>query len=205
MSEVAEKIETIRDIGDAVTKVLEIGFEPAKFGCPVEGGPESLLEDERYSQSLNDMKSVLSDFGEVEVDDEFFSESEPFLSIRSTKYVNYNRFSTIHVNYAADGTGVVTAEFQIEESWFTAVDHHVEELSTADIGRFVARAELLLLAHEFESPTETLDYWITEGCDFQEGGLRQSRWADLRGVSRQSVSDRVRSAKKKLDSVSDEE
>jgi len=64
------------------------------------------------------------------------------------------------------------------------------------LGREVARAELAIIINTTTSAAETLDYWQTE---FDHFGWNQKRWADIRGVSRQTVNDRVRGATKSLE------
>lgn len=199
MGDITQKIDVVQDIGKATVDLLEIGFPPASYSCPVdEMGPDALKQDDRYGEALDKMVNRLSEFGEVEVDDEFFTESEPHLDLRATRYIDQEEFSILNIGYSADGTGVIVGEFLIDGGWYTAVDHHPAELDTLDVGRYIARAELALLAHELESPADTLDYWVTEGSDYHDSEYSQSSWAKIRNVSRQAVSDRVRSAEDKL-------
>jgi hypothetical protein len=69
-------------------------------------------------------------------------------------------------------------------------------LDHIQLGREVARAELALIVNNTESAAETLDYWQTE---MEYTGWNQKSWADVRGVGRQTVNDRVRSAIDSLD------
>lgn len=64
-------------------------------------------------------------------------------------------------------------------------------LDEIELGRAVAGAEQEIIAHATESATETIDYWQTE----LSPNMSQSRWADTRNVGRQTVNDRVQSAR----------
>lgn len=71
----------------------------------------------------------------------------------------------------------------------------IDSVSGVDLGRQVSAFELAVLANETGSCADTLDYWMTA-----MHGLRQREWADIRGVGRQTVNDRVRSARTALES-----
>lgn len=64
-------------------------------------------------------------------------------------------------------------------------------INKIELGRKVARAELAIIANTTASAAETIDYWQTE---LDADTWSQKRWADVRGVNRQSVNDRVRGA-----------
>lgn len=72
----------------------------------------------------------------------------------------------------------------------------VDGLNQIQLGREVARAELAIIINTTKSAAETVDYWQTE---IDNTGWNQKSWADARGVGRQTVNDRVRSA---TDSIS---
>ena len=199
MTDALAKIGVIQEVGETTLDLLEIGFPPAGYDCPVDDdGAPILKEDERYWSSLEEMQSQLESFGPVEVSDELFSASEPFLNLKATRTIDGDLFCNFHVSYDAAGGGVIVVEFRMNDSWHTVIDHSPEDITRLDVGRFVARAELSILANELESPTETLDYWIVDGSNYHDSRFSQSRWADIRNVSRQTVNDRVQSARKKL-------
>lgn len=64
-------------------------------------------------------------------------------------------------------------------------------LDQIKLGREVARAELAIIINTTRSAAETVDYWQTK---LDPTGWNQKSWADIRGVSRQTVNDRVRNA-----------
>ncbi|WP_424016235.1 hypothetical protein ACOZ4N_00260 (plasmid) [Halorientalis pallida] len=199
MTDVLEKVEVIQQAGEITLDLLEIGFPPAGYGCPEdENGTPILEEDERYWSAFKEIESRLETFGSVEFTDEFLTPDNPFLSLTARKSLGGGVFCQYNINYGADGVGTIVVEYRMNEGWHTAIDHHPSELHPVDVGRYVARAELSLLANELESPTETLDYWVVEGSDYHDSEFSQSRWAKVRNVSRQTVNDRVQSARGKL-------
>jgi hypothetical protein len=70
-------------------------------------------------------------------------------------------------------------------------------LDQINLGREVARAELAIIISNTKSAADTIDYWQTK---LDPTGWNQKSWGDIRGVSRQTVNDRVRSA---VDSLGD--
>jgi hypothetical protein len=64
--------------------------------------------------------------------------------------------------------------------------------------RNVIQTELAIIANTTQSAAEAIDYWMTEHDDYMSWS--QSQWAEVRGVGRQTVNDRVRSAVDKIDS-----
>lgn len=194
------KIDVFQEVGEITIRLLETRFPPAGYGCPeAENGAPILEEDERYWSALKEMESILKSFGPVEISDEFFSPAEPFLALKATKSIDDNHFCNFHVNYGADGDSVIVVEFRMNDGWHTIIDHHQDDLTPLNVGRFVARAELSVLANELESATETLDYWIVDASEYHDSKFSQSRWASIRNVSRQTVNDRVQSARNKLE------
>jgi hypothetical protein len=67
----------------------------------------------------------------------------------------------------------------------------VDGLDQIQLGREVARSEMIIIINSTRSAAETVDYWQTK---LNPTPLIQKNWADIRGVSRQTVNDRVRSA-----------
>jgi len=66
-----------------------------------------------------------------------------------------------------------------------------DSLDPVAIGRKVASVELAYLANRTGSCAATVDYWQASK---QDGWYRQQEWADVRGVNRQTINDRIRDA-----------
>lgn len=64
------------------------------------------------------------------------------------------------------------------------------------IGREIASTELAYLVHKTRSNAAALDYWQSHD---QDGWYSQSEWADMRDVNRQTVNDRIRHTRERLD------
>ncbi|MFC6993180.1 hypothetical protein ACFQH3_19260 [Haladaptatus sp. GCM10025707] len=77
------------------------------------------------------------------------------------------------------------------------ISQQATERTPLDIGRRITAIELAALANELGSPAETLDYWMTT----EQYTSSQAIWAHVRNVSRQTVNDRVRAARKKINAV----
>lgn len=94
-----------------------------------------------------------------------------------------------------NGVGVsYVAEYCIGESdtWVMLFEGDTpRQQFETELTRDVVRTELAIIANATQSAAETIDYWMTE-----QGGYSwsQSEWAEIRGVGRQTVNDRVRSA-----------
>jgi hypothetical protein len=88
----------------------------------------------------------------------------------------------------ASGEDFTSSGGMLYEGWGDGLDE-------IELGRAVAGAEQEIIAHATESAAETIDYWQTE----LSPNMSQSRWADTRNVGRQTVNDRVQSARDVLD------
>jgi hypothetical protein len=69
------------------------------------------------------------------------------------------------------------------------------DLDPIALTRKLVSIELSWLAHKTGSAAAALDYWQTRQ---NGGGYKQTSWADIRGVNRQTVNDRVRDAKESI-------
>lgn len=100
-----------------------------------------------------------------------------------------------------NGVGVsYVAEYRIEgsDSWVMLYEGDASlEKFEGTLMRNVVRTELAIIANATQSAAETIDYWMTESGDHS---WSQSSWAEARGVGRQTVNDRVRSA---VDAIED--
>lgn len=120
----------------------------------------------------------------------------------------HRRYDRIHANtdwtaltveVYANGDVRMTAEYDAATgpSWHGLYDGRVERNppDPIQLGREIASAELAVLARATGSDADALDYWQTQVAP---GAFTQQRWADVRGVGRQTVNDRKRSAKEAL-------
>jgi len=134
--------------------------------------------------------------GDVEGGDSAtLTEEEP----RDSMFVQ-NEFLNFSVDIYAGGDVAYISEYAIDatsDSWGVLYEgfRDVDSYDQITLGREVARAELAIIVNTTKSAADTLDYWQTE---LEPTGWNQKGWADIRGVSRQTVNDRVRSA---VDSV----
>lgn len=109
-------------------------------------------------------------------------------------------WTSLVVKVYASGEVDILAEFDTGSgrSWEVLFDGRVsaEKPDAIKLGRQVASAELAILASETGSCADTLDYWQTA---LSPNAFRQRQWGNIRGVGRQTVNDRRRSAKDTLD------
>jgi len=111
------------------------------------------------------------------------------------------RATTDHVSLSvkvyADGHVRILAEYDDgRPAWSVLHEDHAEAVDAIDIGREVAAAELTLLASATGSCAAALDYWQTQE---RPRPPQQRVWAEMRGVNRQTVSDRVAETRDILD------
>lgn len=203
MIDVEGKLEMVREAGRLGINLLECDTPPVSRYTPdaPDGGP-AFTEDERYWDAFSDIHGLIDAFaqGDPEVK-EWRDQPVPFRSIHADRTISGVEFAQVDINYAADGDYLINLEFQIDDGWATSINAKAENLTKLDIGRRIAGVEIAVLAHELGSPAETLDYWMTN----ELYGGKQARWAEVRQASRQTVSDRVRSARTKLENGQDRE
>ena len=106
-------------------------------------------------------------------------------------------WTSLVVKVYASGRVNILAEYDngSDGSWAVLVDEDAETIDPLEVGRDVASAELTILTHQTQSAVETLDYWQTELSPRQ---WRQRKWADVRGVGNQAVSNAKTSAEAAL-------
>ncbi|WP_285254132.1 hypothetical protein [Halobacterium salinarum] len=112
-----------------------------------------------------------------------------------------NEFINFSIDVYAGGDLSYITEYAIDiesNAWGMLYEGFpdVDGLDQIQLGREVARAELAIIINTTKSAAETIDYWQTK---LDPIGWNQKNWADIRGVSRQTVNDRVRSAVDSLD------
>jgi len=196
MTDVEGRLAVVREAGQVGLDLLECETPPLSWTTPErDDGMPIFEEDDRYWNAWDQILDILEDFtskGVVDVQE--WDDTVPFMSADAYRGVDGEQFATVGVNYGADGSYLINIQFHIEDGWRASINDHRENLTALDIGRQIGAAELAVLANELQSPAETLDYWMT---DTLYAGS-QSAWAADRQASRQTVSDRVRSAREKL-------
>jgi hypothetical protein len=195
MTDVKEKLEVVREAGELGLELLECDTPPVSRYTPEgDDGVPIFQEDERFWDAWIRVRDLVAEFDEDAEVNEERGDTIPYLAIDARRQVGGERFALVSFVYGADGGGTLTIQFQIEDGHRT-ISEYKEKLTALDLGREIAATEITLLANELQSPAETLDYWMTQTFS----STRQSSWADDRKASPQTVSDRVRSAKEKLD------
>jgi len=207
MPALERKFEAVREIGEAVIALMEIGTTPASFDCPRhDDGRLILEEDEEYWGNLKEFEGVLQEYGDPRITDRG-EEDDPFASgrvITVNRDLDDRLICRIEVVYYAYGGVNITARIIVDDvekvvlkPYLGPGEEGAYELEPVDIGRMVARAELVLLADHLGSSAEILDYWMTDELS-PAIRLTQKEWGSIRGVSRQAVNENVNTAKSKL-------
>ena len=196
MTYTGEKIDVAQEAGQLGIDLLNCDTPPVSYYvAEADDGKPVFEDDTRFWGAWTDIRNRVASFTDENIKvEEWREEDVPFISASGTRYVSGEEFAHAHADYSTDGVLVITLEFQIEEGWSTYISQRAHELSALDIGQQIGAIELAVLANELESPTETLDYWMTDVLYT----FRQATWADVRQVSAQTVSDRVRAAEEKL-------
>jgi|GEM_PF-6657547 len=210
-----EQIETVRTMGEAMIKinnilhssVSDVDFpevDLTQADAPEDWREKAIeLTDDNFDQTGVDgaedwwnawceVRAILdtSFKGDVEGGNSVtLSEGEPNGNMRIK-----NEFVHLRVRMY-NGIGVsYIAEYYLKESDTWVLLYEGEAPSgnfESKLIRDVIGVELAIIANATESAAETIDYWMTEG---DHPSWSQSSWAEARGVGRQTVNDRVRSA-----------
>lgn len=222
-----EEIETVRKMAETMLKInhvlhdsgtgvdfSEVDMVDIPQGPPSEGRWKVELTEQNFDQKDIDgaerwwnvwceVRDILSEAFEDDIKGSqsvTMTSSEPNgnMSIR-------NDFMHLKVRLY-NGIGVsFTAEYRIEESDTWVMLYQGEPGSSVEFEtrliRNVVRTELAIIANATKSAAETIDYWMTNSVDQFTGdpSWSQSSWAEARGVGRQTVNDRVRSAVDKVE------
>lgn len=197
MTDCHERLGVVREAGELGLDLLECETPPLKWTTPErDSGMPIFEEDNRYWDAWNNLLDLLDAFTTSGLDiEEYDGDGVPFMTASAYRRVDGEQFATVGVNYTVDGGFLLNIQFNIEDGWRASINDYRENLTPLDIGRKIGAAELAVLAHELQSPAETLDYWMTD--TLYSGS--QSAWAADRQASRQTVSDRVRAARTKLE------
>ena len=130
--------------------------------------------------------------------------SEPYSGLYSSMTVELfsrdKKIGVLSIEYAGNGDVVVMGEYihPGTEAWNVLYEgiFPIDDIDPITIGRKIASVELSYLAAEIGSCAAALDYWQTHP---EIGWYSQSEWANLRGVNRQTINDRLRDAKEQLE------
>jgi len=201
------RLAAVRDAGEAVIEVLNIGFRPAKNENAHE--EQGLEEDPKYGPCLEALRSAMNEFSSVEI-----NESPEAPSVRhliAERQFKDEFLCEIAVLYRSEGTGDVIVSVETANGVIHPIEGEYYELSPLGVGRHVAQAELAILVAELGSCAKALDYWIKKDQDltydqekesytYKSNGkspLAQS-WHTTRGVTKQAVSNNASSASNSL-------
>lgn len=145
-----------------------------------------------------EIREIIDDAFEADVEggnSATLTENEPRdnMSVRN-EFINFS----IDVYAGGDLSYITEYAIDIDSNMWGMLHEGFVDLDGLDqikLGREVARAELAIIINTTKSAAETIDYWQTK---LDPTGWNQKNWADIRGVSRQTVNDRVRSAAESL-------
>lgn len=126
---------------------------------------------------------------------------EIILSVDAQFLVDGDAVAHLGVNYFDSSDIFMAADYNLyhyNRSQVGLFDGFISDydIDPVDLSRQIVSIELAHLAYKTGSAAATLDYWQTEQG---KGWYQQTDWADIRGVNRQTVNDRVRQAKQALD------
>ncbi|KAB1196905.1 MULTISPECIES: hypothetical protein [Haloferax] len=192
------RLAAVREAGEVVIEVLDIGFRPTL--PDFESKNLSLEDDPRYGPCLEAHKRILEEYGDLEV--KSYPDAPHTRTLHATRKFNDERLCEIAVAYNASGTGQVFMIVETANDSIVPIHGDDYELERLQIGRSVAQAELAILVAELGSPAEALDYWaVNEMAPSRERYDRSppsAQWHTIRGVTRQAVSNNVNSARRAL-------
>lgn len=213
MVHVDRRLAAVRDAGEAVIDVLDIGFRPARVTDAHE--EQELREDSRYGPCLKALRSAMTEFGSVELNQH--QGDPPTITLTAERYFKDELLCSLFVLYRSDGTGQVHLSAETANDTIHPIEGGEFELAPLQVGRYVAQAELAILVAELGSCAEALDYWIVEeqplSYDRKEGRYVHdsdstsplaSDWHTTRGVTKQAVRKNALSASNKLHKQSED-
>lgn len=122
-------------------------------------------------------------------------------SLTAGLHVEGEEVAILSVGYTGLGDLAMTAEYRrpfAGDNWAVLWEGEIrgKDIDPVAIGREIASIELTYLVHETGSNAAALDYWQTH---HQDGWYQQHEWADIRGVGRQTVNDRIRHTRRSLE------
>lgn len=207
MVHVDRRLAAVRDAGEAVIEVLNIGFRPAKNENAHE--EQRLEEDPRYGPCLEALRSAMNEFSSVEINE--YPEDPSVRYLTAERQFQNEFLCEIAVLYESEGTGEIIVGVETANGVICPIEGEYFELSPLRVGRHVAQAELAILVAELGSCAKALDYWIKKDQNLtydreeksytynpnSKSPLAQS-WHTTRGVTKQAVSNNASSASNSL-------
>lgn len=203
-TEVEEQMKNLNGLVDVLLEIDEVDVPEFDVEAYVtDEGYVDFMEDEDWWGTILEISNILDNYGKS-------GTGENKLIPGREKHKQYDELIgsagivSIRVRVFANGSKRINVVFEIDGAPYEDVVDNAGEIGTdivREVTEIIAAARLWLLANRLESPAETLDYWATNdlgGRSTLKPSLRQSSWAEIRGVSRQTVSDRVRAAREKL-------
>lgn len=161
-------------------------------------------QDTDYWVAWTNIQAIVQEHAtHYEVSYELYSESTTtrlYSSICVELYSGEKQIGILDIGYNDLGEVTVLGEYlhPSTEAWdvFYEGMFPFSDIDPIAMGRKIASVELSYLTAEIGSCAPALDFWQTHP---ETGWYRQSEWADLRGVNRQTVNDRFRDAKEQLE------
>jgi len=201
------RLAAVRDAGEAVIEVLDIGFRPAKNENAHE--EQGLEEDPKYGPCLEALRTAMNEFASVEVNE--YPKAPSVRLLTADRYFKDELLCEITVSYQSDGTGEVIVSVETANGTILPIEGEYFELSPLQVGRHVAQAELAILVSELGSCAKALDYWIKKDQNITYNREKDSymfksnsksplapSWHSIRGVTKQAVSNNAGSASNSL-------
>lgn len=201
------RLAAVRDAGEAVIEMLNIGFRPAKNENAHE--EQGLEQDPRYGPCLEALRSAMNEFSSVEINE--CPEVPSKRHLVAERQFKDELLCEIAVSYRSDGTGDVIVGVETANGVIHPIEGEYFELSPLEVGRHVAQAELAILVAELGSCAKSLDYWIKKDQNLTYDPEKESytyksnsksplarSWHTTRGVTKQAVSNNASSASNSL-------
>lgn len=201
------RLAAVRDAGEAVIEILEIGFRPAKNENAHD--QQGLEEDPKYGPCLEALRSAMNEFDSVEVNE--YPETPSARHLIAERQFKDELLCEMAVLYQSDGTGEVVVSVETANEVIWPIEGEYFELDPLQVGRHVAQAELAILVAELGSCAKALDYWIKKDQNITYNREKESyeyrsnnksplanSWHSIRGVTKQAVSNNAGSASNSL-------
>ena len=202
--------DAIRTMGQIITEISQADL-PELTISDTELGEEATVTDwvelaqdtDYWAAWTNIQETVREHTTHYEVSYDLYSKPTS-TSLSSSIFVELfshkKRIGIISINYSGHGEMTVIGEYLHPgtEAWDVFYEglSPFRDIDAINMGRKIASVELSYLTAEIGSCAPALDFWQTHP---ETGWYRQSEWADLRGVNRQTVNDRLRDAKEQLE------
>jgi len=202
MSDFDSHIDAIQNLARAVIEISQVDVPELEVTDEMiieeeDSSWYELEQDEAWWNAWCEIYDIVVEkFGSPDIpDNQIRPEVEPHRQYDSVRVKN--QWISLRVSVYADGHVRVLAEYNNgdDKSWAILFDSDASEADAIDIGREVASAEQTIIALNTGSCAETLDYWQTQ---LSPAKWTQRRWSDVRGVGRQTVSDRKNAAEETL-------